>query len=191
MKKTKFVSLIAAMFAASTLLSSCWCKDDSASTDITSVETGVVAYSIAVQSNVAATVKVGSQIKDVPADGEVLFENLEGTDYTVTATAKAAGDFLPSKIQTVDVKLTEEKTSAVVVFNYVDANSQSAQKVSDLPITDKTTTAEIVVKNDAAAEVAGTKEEMYQYGNKGSCSVKRDGGVSFCCTNEEASGSDA
>ena len=161
MKKTKFVSLVVAMFAASTLFSSCWCHDDSASTDVTEIETGVVTYSIAVQSNVATEVKVGSQIKDIPAaGGEVVFENLTDSKYTVIATAKVSGNVLPSKIQTVDVEFTEEKVSSVIVLNYVDADSKSAKKVSDLAITGTTTTAEIVVKNDAAAEVEGTKEEI-------------------------------
>ena len=161
MKKTKFVSLVVAMFAASTLFSSCWCHDDSASTDVTEIETGVVTYSIAVQSNVATEVKIGSQIKDIPAaGGEVVFENLKDSKYTVIATAKGSGNFLPSKIQTVDVEFTEEKLSSIIVLNYVDADSKSAKKVSDLAITGTTTTAEIVVKNDAAAEVEGTKEEI-------------------------------
>jgi len=160
MKKTKFVSLVAAMFAASTLLSSCWCHEDSASTDITEIETGVVTYSIAVQSNVETKVQVGSSIQTIPAEGgEVVFKNLTDSKYTVKTTVLAAGNFLPKETtKTMDVEFTEEKTSSVIVLNYVDADSKSKQKVT-VPSSGIVAT-EIVVKNDAAAEVEGTKETI-------------------------------
>lgn len=159
MKKTKFVSLVAAMFAASTLLSSCWCHEDSASTDVTEVETGVVTYSITVQSNVATEVIVGSQIKKIPAEGgEVVFENLTDSKYEVKATALVDGEFLPSKAQKVDVEFTEEKVSSVVTFNFVSKDSKSAV-TKNLGIDGKVAT-ELVVKNDAAAEVVGTQETI-------------------------------
>ena len=108
MKKTKFVSLVAAMFAASTFFSSCVCHEDSPSTDITEVETGVVTYSIAVQSNVETEVQVvGVKTQKIPAGGEYVFENLTGSKYKVIATAVGAGDFLTSKIQEVYVEFTE------------------------------------------------------------------------------------
>lgn len=161
MKKTKFVSLVAAMFAASTFFSSCVCHEDSPSTDITEVETGVVTYSIAVQSNVETEVQVvGVKTQTIPAGGEYVFENLTGSKYKVIATAVGAGDFLPSKIQEVDVEFTEEKVSSVIVLNYVDANSKSAKTVAELPITGTTATSDILIKNDAAAEVEGTKETI-------------------------------
>ena len=161
MKKTKFVSLVAAMFAASTFFSSCVCHEDSPSTDITEVETGVVTYSIAVQSNVETEVQVvGVKTQKIPAGGEYVFENLTGSKYKVIATAVGAGDFLPSKIQEVDVEFTEEKVSSVIVLNYVDANSKSAKTVAELPITGTTATSDILIKNDAAAEVEGTKETI-------------------------------
>ena len=67
MKRTKFVLLVAAMFAVSTMLTSCWSQSDSPSSDVTDVETGVVLHSISVTSNVTANVKVGSTTINIPA----------------------------------------------------------------------------------------------------------------------------
>lgn len=158
MKRTKFVLLVAAMFAVSTMLTSCWSQSDSPSSDVTDVETGVVLHSISVTSNVTANVKVGSTTINIPAGETRAFENLTGTDYTVTATATASGDFLPSKIQTVDVSFTDEKAAAVVTFNFVDATSQSAETAL-IPATGVTLNT-IEVQNDAAAGVPETKETI-------------------------------
>jgi hypothetical protein len=158
MKRTKFVLLVAAMFAVSTMLTSCWSQSDSPSSDVTDVETGVVLHSISVTSNVTANVKVGSTTINIPAGETRVFENLTGTDYTVTATAAATGDFLPSKIQTVDVSFTDEKAAAVVTFNFVDATSQSAETAL-IPATGVTLNT-IEVQNDAAAGVPETNETI-------------------------------
>ena len=165
MKKMKFVSIAAALFAACVMLSSCWGTDEPVKkTDVSSLEAGEVTYSITVKSNVASTILLGTPTGPISKPinntdgGEVVFDNLTGTSYTVKAVV--SGSYLPSSEEerTVDVKFTEEKTSAVVDFNFVNANSQSAQTIT-LPSTGIVSTTTLV-ENDCLAAVADTKEEV-------------------------------
>jgi hypothetical protein len=164
MKKMKFVSIAAAMFAACVMLSSCWGTDEpvqpGTKTDVSGLDAGEVSYSITVYTNVASKITVGTTTKTITdAEGGMAeFENLTDVSYTVKAEVTASGSYLPSKLETVDVKFTEEKTAAVVNFNFVDATSQSAELVT-LPSTGIVATT-ISVENDYLAGVTDTKEEV-------------------------------
>jgi len=118
MRKMKFFSVSAALFAVGMLVTSCFYSDDpvdntSTSTNISGLKTGD-SYTLTLKSNVKAKLTVGNQTFEGTTH---TFEGLTSTD--VTAKAVITEDGYVTKEQEAKITFDSEKNAATVVFEFM------------------------------------------------------------------------
>jgi ribosomal protein S8E len=140
MRKMKFFSVSAALFAVGMLVTSCWTSDDpvsgggsgSSESPKTAVVTDIdgAKYSVKVASNLPVTFEIDASATDEKAeDGKsATFSDIEASKVNVTVkyTGSDKGDYLFSS-QTATVEFSKESPSASLNFVFVKKSTTYAQ----------------------------------------------------------------
>lgn len=128
MKRMKFLTCAAALFAAGVAFTSCTNSDAPAKNVEVSGITVESARVISAEANVDATFKVGIQSKTVKAGETATFE-VTGNKATLTATAAGTGYLEPT--QTATLSFDDEVNTATIAFTFVKkSTNEVAQAVA-------------------------------------------------------------
>lgn len=160
MRKMKFLTLAAAMFAVSSMMSSCSSSDDNPTPASITITPAAIGYAVYATSNEAATFSVDVSASTISDAKSAAFYGIASSNKTVKVTAKLAnGDGFISDTQTAVVNFSDKNTAAAVVFNFVkkstDSKSQEEVANSTDPIIVKGNLLDAVMIIPGGTTVAG------------------------------------
>lgn len=170
MRKMKFLTIAAAMFAASTTLTSCWSSDDDPAGKSAKISDLVAeTYTIVATSNAEVVFTIDAPAtRELSADKKsAIFSEIKGDKVNVTATLVKAGGYVTTT-QTATVDLSKENPNVAISFDFAKRSTETvsqaaaAASTTDITVTSNLSTLDAALTIPAHTLItAGTSDEDF------------------------------